>query len=68
LSDDYIDFYSDEDNPKERKIANKMIYYALGKKKKLTGEKLKVKKSRMKHEVIITGNSKKNREIKFTIS
>jgi hypothetical protein len=34
---------TDDENPKEKKITNKIIDYTLGK-KKLTGEKLKIKK------------------------
>jgi hypothetical protein len=51
------------ENPKEKKIANKTVDYAL-RKRKLTNEKLKVKQSRIKHKIIIISEdsrkSKKN--------
>jgi hypothetical protein len=55
------DIYSDNKNPKVKKVANKIIDYTLGN-KKLTGEKLKVKRSKIKHKIIMQGNSKRNRE------
>jgi hypothetical protein len=61
ITEDDTDLYLDDENPKEKKIANKIIDYSLGK-RKLTGEKLKVKKSKIKHRVIILGDAKKNRE------
>jgi hypothetical protein len=53
-----MDIYSDDENPKVKKVANKIIDYTLGN-KKLTGEKLKVRKSKIKHRVIILGNLKR---------
>jgi hypothetical protein len=43
LTEDDTDIYSDEENPKEKKIANKMVDYSL-EKKKLIRDKLKIKK------------------------
>jgi hypothetical protein len=61
ITENDTDIYSDDENPKEKKIANKTVDYTLGK-KKLIGERLKVKNSRIKHRVIIPGDSKRNRE------
>jgi hypothetical protein len=52
VADDDTDIYSDDDNPKAKKIANKMVDYTLNKKKS-NKEKLKVRKSRLKHKVLI---------------
>jgi hypothetical protein len=52
MTEDDTDIYSDEENPKEKKIANKNIDYSLGK-RKLLREKLKVKRSKIKHKVLI---------------
>jgi hypothetical protein len=57
LTDDGIDFYLDEDNSKEKKIANEIIDYGLNK-KKLMNEKLKVKKLKIKHKVLMPGNTR----------
>jgi hypothetical protein len=40
---------------------NKIVDYTLGK-RKLTGERLKIKRSRIKHRVIIPEDPKRNRE------
>jgi hypothetical protein len=61
VAEDDTDLYSDDKNPKKRKIANKIVDYALGK-KKLTGEKLKIKRSRLKHKIIMSGDSRRNRK------
>jgi hypothetical protein len=61
IANEDTEIYSDDENPKGKKIANKIIDYTLGK-RKLIGEKLKVKRSRIKHRVIIPGDPKKNRE------
>jgi hypothetical protein len=58
--EDDTDLYSDDKNPKEKKIANKIIDYSLGK-RKLIGGKLKVKRSKIKYKVIIPGDSKMNK-------
>jgi hypothetical protein len=55
------DIYSDVENPKVKKVANKIIDYTL-KNKKLKGEKLKVRRPKIKHRVIMPGESRKNRE------
>lgn len=57
MTDDGIDFYLDEDNSKEKKIANEIIDYGLNK-KKLMNEKLKVKKLKIKHKVLMPGNTR----------
>jgi hypothetical protein len=61
MTEDDTDLYSDDENPKEKKIANKIIDYSLGK-RKLIGEKLKVKRLEIKHKVIIPGDPNMNRE------
>jgi hypothetical protein len=61
VADDDLDIYSDDENPKAKKIANKMVDYTLDKKKS-TKEKLKVKKSHIRHKIIMPGDSKRNRE------
>jgi hypothetical protein len=48
IVDEDTKIFSDDENPKEKKISNKIINYILGK-GKLTGEKLKVKRSKIKH-------------------
>jgi hypothetical protein len=62
MTQDDTDIYSDEENPKENKIANKIIDYSLGK-RKLLGEKLKVKRSKIKHKVLIPGDKNMKRKI-----
>jgi hypothetical protein len=59
--DDDTAIYSDDDTPKAKKIANTMVNYALNKKKPKK-EKLKVRKSKLKHKVLIPGDSNMNRE------
>jgi hypothetical protein len=54
--------YSDDENTKEKKIANRIVDFS-SEKKKLTGEKLKVKGSKIKYKVIMPGDSKKTGEI-----
>jgi hypothetical protein len=44
---------------KRKKIANKILDYELGK-KKVTGEKLKIKRSRIKHKIIMPEDSRRN--------
>jgi hypothetical protein len=61
MTGDDTDIYSDDENPKEKKIANKIIDYSLGK-RKLIGDKLKVKRSKIKHKVLIPGDKNMNRE------
>jgi hypothetical protein len=43
IAEDDTDIYSDDENPKVKKLAYKIIDYALGN-KKLTREKLKVRR------------------------
>jgi hypothetical protein len=62
IAKDDTDIYSNDENPKEKKIANKIINYTLGN-KKLMKEKLKVRRSKIiKHRVIIPGDSRRSRE------
>jgi hypothetical protein len=61
IAENDTDIYSDDENPKVKKVANKIIDYTL-KNKKLTGEKLKIKKLKIKHKIIIPGDSRRNRE------
>jgi hypothetical protein len=61
ITENDTDIYSDDENPKEKKIPNKIIDYSL-EKRKLIGGKLKVKKSEIKHNIIIPGDAKKSRE------
>jgi hypothetical protein len=61
MTEDDTDIYSDEENPREKRIANKIIDYSLGK-KKLIGDKLKVKRSKIKYKVLISGDKNMNRE------
>jgi hypothetical protein len=61
IAEDDTDIYSDDENPKEKKTANKIVDYTLGK-KKLMGEKLKVKRSRIKYRVMIPEDPKRNKE------
>jgi hypothetical protein len=61
IADDDRDIYSDEENTKAKKIANKMVDYTLSKEKSKK-EKLKVRKSRLRHRTLILGNLNMNRE------
>jgi hypothetical protein len=60
IADD-TDIYSDDENPKVKKIANKIVDYTL-ENKKLSKEKLKVRRSKIKHTVITPGDLRRNRE------
>jgi hypothetical protein len=64
--EDDTDLYSDDENPKEKKIANKIIDYTLGK-RKLTGEKSKVKRSKIKHKMLIPGDKNMISKIRIRI-
>jgi hypothetical protein len=55
------DVYSNDENTKVKKVTNKIINYTLGNKKQ-RGKKLKVKRSKIKHRIIIPTNSRRNRE------
>jgi hypothetical protein len=60
LAEEDTDIYSDDE--KRKKIVNKIIDYTLGK-GKLTRKKLKVKRLRIKHRVIIIpGNPERDRK------
>jgi hypothetical protein len=61
IADDDTDIYSDDENLKVKKIANKIVDYTLDNKKP-TKEKLKVRRSKIKHTVIMLGDSRRNRE------
>jgi hypothetical protein len=61
MTEDDIVCYSDDEISKEKKIVNKISDYSL-RKRKLMGERLKVKKSKIKHKVLIPGVKKMNRE------
>jgi hypothetical protein len=52
IADEDTDIYSDEENPKAKKIANKMVDYTLDKDKS-NKKKLKVRKSTQKHKTLI---------------
>jgi hypothetical protein len=49
------DIYSDKENTKAKKIANKMVDYTLSKEKSKK-EKLKVRKSRLRYKTLIPGD------------
>jgi hypothetical protein len=51
----------DDENPRVKKIVNKIIDYTL-KNKKLAREKLKVRRLKIRHRVIMPGDSRRNRE------
>jgi hypothetical protein len=61
LVEEDTDVYSDKDNPKAEKIANKMVDYTLNKEKP-NKKKLKVRKSTRKHRTLIPGDPNMNRE------
>jgi hypothetical protein len=61
VADNDTDIYSDNKNPKVKKIANKMVDYTLDKKKS-GKEKLKVRRSKIKHTVIMLGDSRRDRK------
>jgi hypothetical protein len=61
VADDHADIYSDDENPKIKKIVNKMVGYTSDKKKP-GKKKLKVRKSHIRHRVTMPGDSKRNRE------
>jgi hypothetical protein len=52
---------ADDENPKVKKIANKIMDYTLDNTKP-SKEKLKVRKPKIRHRVIMPGDSKRNRE------
>jgi hypothetical protein len=58
VADDDTDIYSDDENPKIKKIANKMVDHTLDKKKP-GKEKLKVRKLHIRHRVTMPGDSKR---------
>jgi hypothetical protein len=66
ITEDDTDIYSDEENPREKKIANKVVDYSLGK-KKLIGDKLRMKRSKIKYKVLIPEDRNMNREIRIGI-
>jgi hypothetical protein len=59
--EDDTDIHSDEENTKAKKIVNKMIDYTLNKEKSKK-EKLKLRKSKLRHKVLIPGDPNMNRE------
>jgi hypothetical protein len=61
IADDDTNIYSDDKNPKVKKIANKIMDYTLDKKKPIK-KKLKDRKSHIKHKNTIPGDSKMDRE------
>jgi hypothetical protein len=61
IEDDDTDIYSDDEKSKIKKIANKIVDYTLDNKKP-TKERLKVRRSKIRHRVIMPGDSKRNRE------
>jgi hypothetical protein len=66
MTEDDTDIYFDDENQKEKKIANKIIDYSLGK-RKLIEKKLKVKRLKIEHKVLIPENPNMNREIRIRI-
>jgi hypothetical protein len=61
IAEDDTDIYSDEENTKAKKIANKMVDYTL-EGKKHNKEKLKVRKSRLRDKTLILRDLNMNRE------
>jgi hypothetical protein len=61
LAEEDTDIYSDEENTKAKKIANKMISFTFNKKKPKR-KKLKIKRSTLKHKILILGDKNMNRE------
>jgi hypothetical protein len=61
IADEDTDIYSDKENPKTKKIANKMVDYTLDKNKS-NKKKLKVRKSTQRHKTLILGDPNMNRE------
>jgi hypothetical protein len=61
MADDDTDIYSDDKNPRVKKIVNKIVDYTLDKKKP-SKEKLKVRRSKIRYRVIMLGDSKRDRE------
>jgi hypothetical protein len=56
-----MDIYSDDKNPKAKKVANKIINFTLNNKKS-SKKKLKIKKSKIKHTLIVSKDSRRDKK------
>jgi hypothetical protein len=63
IAEEDTEIYYDDENSKGKKITNRIIDYTL-RKRKLIREKLKVKRMKIKHRVIIPGDLKRNDLVK----